>query len=127
MITITGITLKLWILFTQDPDLKAVEAFLEESDSVEEPANCVLENQPACSGGSNSKCCDNVGTKLKEIGLMVFGPRSSLKECGLLDQVSILRQTDRKTERQRDRKTNKQCRNQTQGDWTDGLRTKVFT
>jgi hypothetical protein len=67
--------------------LKAVEAFLEESDSVEEPANCILENYPACSGDSSSKCCDNIGTKLKEIGLMVFGPRSSLKECGLLDQV----------------------------------------
>jgi hypothetical protein len=68
--------------------LKAVEAFLEESDSVEEPANCILENYPACSGDSSStKCCNNIGTKLKEIGLMVFGPRSSLKECGLLDQV----------------------------------------
>ena len=73
----------------QDQDLKDVEEYLETNDSVEDHANCVLENLPACSGGSSSKCCDNVGKKLKEIGLMVFGPRSSLKECGLLDQVNI--------------------------------------
>ena len=66
--------------------MKAVEAFLEESDSAEDVTNCILEDLPKCSG---SKCCDNVGAKLKEIGQMVFGPRSSLKECGLLDQVGI--------------------------------------
>ena len=51
-------------------------------------ANCIQEDLPNC-GGSGSKCCDNVGAKLKEIGPMVFGPRSALKECGLLDQVVI--------------------------------------
>jgi hypothetical protein len=80
---------KKYNVFPQDPDLKAVEEFLEENDSADEPANCILEDLPNCSGGSSSKCCDNVGAKLKDIGQMVFGPRSSLKECGLLDQVQI--------------------------------------
>ena len=47
----------------------------------------IQENYSACSVGSTSNCCDRVGAKLKEIGLMVFGPRSSVKECGLLDKV----------------------------------------
>lgn len=69
-----------------DQDLKNVEDFLENNDSVEEHVNCIVEDWPPCSGSSDSKCCDNVGTKLKDIGLIVFGPRSSVKECGLLDQ-----------------------------------------
>jgi hypothetical protein len=59
----------------QDDSLKAIEEFLDESDSVEDQVNCITENLEPCSGGSNSKCCDKVGAKLKEIGLVVFGPR----------------------------------------------------
>lgn len=63
----------------QDESLKAIEDYLEENDSVEDQVNCIVEDLDPCSGGSSSKCCDKVGAKLKEIGLVAFGPRYIFK------------------------------------------------